>query len=91
MGGSESEEQGTDDSAAEQAVPEAAEVREEEKIASGEISLTKSGKSLSRWQIWAEVKSFCRKANVAESKVFPHNLRRLLARMYDRYPTMLSS
>ncbi|MBD5151743.1 MAG: tyrosine-type recombinase/integrase [Oscillibacter sp.] len=50
-----------------------------QKIASGEIFLTKSGKSLSRRQIWREMKALCKKAGVEESKVFPHNLRHLFA------------
>ncbi|MCD8356408.1 MAG: tyrosine-type recombinase/integrase [Clostridia bacterium] len=49
------------------------------KIASGEIFLTRSGKSLSRKQIWMEMKRLCRHADVPESKVFPHNLRHLFA------------
>ena len=35
-----------------------------------------------RKQIWAEIKRVCRKAGVEERKVFPHNLRRLFARMF---------
>lgn len=35
-----------------------------------------------RKQIWAEMKRVCRKAGVEESKVFPHNLRHLFARMF---------
>lgn len=54
------------------------------KIASGEIFLTRGGKSLSRKQIWAEMKALCRKASVASSKVFPHNLRHLFARTFYR-------
>ena len=54
----------------------------ENKIASGEIFLTRSGKSLSRKQIWAEMKALCRRAAVAPSKVFPHNLRHLFARTF---------
>ena len=50
-----------------------------QKIASGEIFLTRSGKSLSRRQIWREMKALCKKAGVEESKVFPHNLRHLFA------------
>ena len=46
-----------------------------QKIASGEIFLTGSGRSLSRKQIWAEMKRLCGKAGVEASKVFPHNLR----------------
>ena len=50
-----------------------------QKIASGEIFLTGSGKSLSRRQIWREMKAICKKAGVEPSKVFPHNLRHLFA------------
>ena len=53
-----------------------------QKIASGEIFLTRSGKGLSRRQIWAEMKSLCHQAGVAPSKVFPHNLRHLFARTF---------
>ena len=49
------------------------------KIASGEIFLTRSGRSLSRKQIWAEMKGLCKTAGVEPSKVFPHNLRHLFA------------
>ena len=55
-----------------------------QKIASGEIFLTRGGKSLSRKQIWAEMKGLCQKAGVASSKVFPHNLRHLFARTFYR-------
>lgn len=53
-----------------------------EKIASGEIFLTRSGRSLSRRQIWAEMKQLCRLAGVEPGKVFPHNLRHLFARTF---------
>lgn len=53
-----------------------------QKTASGEIFLTRSGRGLSRRQIWAEMKSLCRQAGVAPSKVFPHNLRHLFARTF---------
>lgn len=52
------------------------------KIASGELFVTRSGKSLSRKQIWAEMKTICGKAGVEQSKVFPHNLRHLFARTF---------
>ena len=55
-----------------------------QKIASGEIFVTRSGKSLSRKQVWAEMKALCEKAGVAATKVFPHNLRHLFARMFYR-------
>ena len=54
----------------------------QQKNASGEIFLTRSGKSLSRRQIWAEMKRLCKVAGVAPSKVFPHNLRHLFARTF---------
>lgn len=53
-----------------------------QKIASGEIFLTGSGKSLSRKQIWAEMKRLCVRAGVEPTKVFPHNLRHLFARIF---------
>ena len=53
-----------------------------QKTASGEIFLTKSGKGLSRRQIWAEMKSLCRHAGVDAATVFPHNLRHLFARVF---------
>lgn len=53
-----------------------------QKIASGEIFITRSGKSVTRKQVWAEMKALCVKAGVAASKVFPHNLRHLFARIF---------
>ena len=55
-----------------------------QKIASGEIFCTKSGNSISRRQIWREMKSLCQKAGVEPSKVFPHNLRHLFASAFYR-------
>ena len=54
------------------------------KTASGEIFLTRSGKGISRRQIWAEMKGLCRAAGVAASKVFPHNFRHLFATAFYR-------
>lgn len=54
------------------------------KTASGEIFLTRSGQNLFRKQIWAEMKALCRRAGVQPSKVFPHNLRHLFARIFYR-------
>ena len=56
----------------------------QQKTGSGEIFLTRTGKGMSRRQIWAEMKSICKQAGVAPSKVFPHNLRHLFARTYYR-------
>ena len=55
-----------------------------QKIASGEIFLTRNEKGISRRQIWAEMKRLCRAAGVAAGKVFPHNLRHLFARTFYR-------
>ena len=52
------------------------------KIASGEIFLTRSRSGLSRKQIWAEMKALCGQAGIAPTKVFPHNLRHLFARTF---------
>lgn len=54
------------------------------KITSGMIFVTRSGKSITRKQVWAEMKALCEKAGVAASKVFPHNLRHLFARIFYR-------
>ncbi len=51
-------------------------------ITTGEIFLTKSGRGISRRQVWQELKNICEKAGVTASKVFPHNFRRLFAVTY---------
>ena len=53
-----------------------------QKIVSGKIFLTRNGSILSRRQIWAEMKALCHAAGVEPSKVFPHNLRHLFARIF---------
>ena len=53
-----------------------------QKTASGAIFRTKSGKELTRRQIWAELKSLCEHTDVAPTKVFPHNLRHLFATIF---------
>ena len=37
---------------------------------------------MDRKQIWAAMKRLCRRAGVAPTKVFPHNLRHLFARTF---------
>lgn len=54
----------------------------EQKITSGSIFVTKTGKPLDRSTIWKMMKSLCESANVDKEKVFPHNLRHLFARTY---------
>ncbi len=51
-------------------------------ISNGCIFITRSGKPVNRTNIWREMKSLCKEANVNPSKVFPHNLRHLFARMF---------
>ncbi len=53
-----------------------------QKIRFGEIFLAQNGKSLSRKAIWYAMKSLCKRAGVPQSKVFPHNLRKLFARSF---------
>lgn len=54
----------------------------EQKIMSGAIFITRSGKPMSRTNIWREMKSLCEQAGVNPQKVFPHNLRHLFARTF---------
>lgn len=55
-----------------------------QKIATGELFLTRGGRALSRKQIWREMKALCARAGVEASKVFPHNLRHLFATSFYR-------
>lgn len=55
-----------------------------QKIASDAIFRTKSGKPISRRQVWYELKRLCRAAGVEPGKVFPHNLRHLFATTFYR-------
>ena len=54
----------------------------EQKITSGAIFITRNGKTMSRTNIWREMKSLCVQAGVNPQKVFPHNLRHLFARTF---------
>ena len=54
----------------------------EQRIKSGMIFVTKSGKPINRTNIWREMKELCKDANVSPQKVFPHNLRHLFARVF---------
>ena len=51
-------------------------------ITSGSIFIGRSGKPLDRSSIWRQMKQLCKAAGVKESKVFPHNLRKLFARTF---------
>ena len=54
----------------------------EQNIKNGMIFVTRTGKSISRTNIWREMKALCEEANVNPQKVFPHNLRHLFARVF---------
>lgn len=54
----------------------------EQNIKSGMIFVTRTGKPISRTNIWREMKALCAEANVNPQKVFPHNLRHLFARVF---------
>ena len=54
----------------------------QQKIKSGSVFVTKNGNPLDRSNIWSNMKTLCKAANVSEKKVFPHNLRHLFARTY---------
>ena len=51
----------------------------EQNISKGTIFITRSGKTISRSNIWRDMKKLCIQARVNPKKVFPHNLRRLFA------------
>ena len=54
----------------------------EQRIKSGSVFVTRTGKPMSRTNIWREMKKLCEDANVNPNKVFPHNLRHLFARTF---------
>ena len=53
-----------------------------QKIQEGSIFITRGGKPISRHHVWRQMKSLCGQAGVLPSKVFPHNLRHLFARIF---------
>lgn len=53
-----------------------------QRIISGAIFVTRSGKPMNRCNIWREMKALCERAGVLPEKVFPHNLRHLFARIF---------
>ncbi len=54
----------------------------EQKIREGAVFVTRTGKPISRTNIWREMKALCEQADVNPNKVFPHNLRHLFARTF---------
>lgn len=54
----------------------------QQKIKSGSVFVTRTGKPLDRSYIWKMLKALCKAADVSKIKVFPHNFRHLFARTY---------
>lgn len=54
----------------------------EQGIKSGVIFVTRTGKPVSRVNVWREMKALCAEADVDPQKVFPHNLRHLFASVF---------
>jgi len=51
-------------------------------ISHGPVFVTRTGNPMSRCNIWREMKSLCKETGISPSKVFPHNLRHLFARIF---------
>ncbi len=51
-------------------------------VEEGSVFVTRSGRPLDRTSIWRAMKALCTAAKVAATKVFPHNLRHLFARIF---------
>ena len=51
-------------------------------ITSGCVFVTRNGRPIDRSNIWGDMKKLCQAAGVDKTKVFPHSLRRLFARMF---------
>lgn len=52
------------------------------KIQKGPVFITRNGKAVDRSNIWMQMKELHEKADVDETKIFPHNLRHLFAKTY---------
>lgn len=55
---------------------------QEKGIISGPVFCTSSGKAVDRSNIWKEMKKLSEETEVAEEKVYPHNLRHLFAKEF---------
>ena len=51
-------------------------------ITSGVIFRTRYGNPVNRSNIWRELKNLCVRAGIKKSKVFPHNFRKLFAKLF---------
>lgn len=48
----------------------------------GAIFVGKNGKPIHRTTVWREMKALCKTASISPSKVFPHNLRHVFAKVF---------
>lgn len=55
---------------------------QKQKKTAGAVFTTRTGRPLDRSNIWRDMKALCESADVEPGKVFPRNLRHLLARTY---------
>ena len=53
-----------------------------QKIESGIVFCTRTGKAIDRSNVWREMKKLEQQARVSGEKIFPHNLRHLFARIF---------
>ncbi len=51
-------------------------------IVKGSVFVTKTGNPVNRCNVWREMKGLCEQSHVPKTKVFPHNLRHLFARIF---------
>ena len=58
------------------------EFQTQQNIRTGPLFLSENGKPMDRRKIWLSMKRLCNIAGVPESKVYPHNLRHLFARVF---------
>ena len=52
------------------------------RIRSGAVFITRTGQPVNRTSVWRSMKKLCKDAKVNPTKVFPHNLRHLFARVF---------
>ena len=55
---------------------------EHNKILKGPVFLGKNGKPIHRTTVWREMKALCKTTGIPASKVFPHNLRHVFAKVF---------
>ena len=53
-----------------------------QKIESGIVFCTRTGKAIDRSNVWREMKKLEQQARISGEKIFPHNLRHLFARIF---------